>query len=646
MFTLALVHLGNELPSYIYDCIYQCLILNGLSCKIFVVMDNKVMDEFKETLRKLDVQRYFKTQCLYDVEACVTAIPVKMLDNHLNTCAHWGEYIKTMSTRFAETSHFRGGFWISTTARFFYIEALMELLSLDNVFHIENDIVMYETFQNIHHTMKNIEMCDTSKIWMVQDNPSRVVPSILYFPNRETVHHMNEHITNKVLESHTFVNDMQILGQYPENMKELFSVLPEKNLLFDGAAIGQFLGGIDTRNIPNGNHAVTKYVNPSIGFINETSVFKPNTCIFSRMSVTTDIHNIPLKMLVCKPTTTNNVVNVANIHIHSKQLYRFSSIFDIDYKDIITGDRVISLCDFVIGTHEIFNFHVGLQKFAKEVIAIKDWGNIDITKLNGFFKELAVKNKTKTVKLFVYTHILDQFKNHILKELDTSLEYIIYLHNSDHPFDVSYKEIIDDCRIKHIYAQNIDYPFDTQKLSLLPIGIANSMWKHGDILSLYTVMKECYKFKKTKGIYVNINPSTYSYRKDVLDTIKKTGCWALANSKSYTDYLKELAEYRFCLCMRGNGLDTHRFWECLYLGVVPVIIANKLTNLDNFLHYLRKLNVPYITLKEDDLKLICDKYKAEYFDEDRYTKSINDTGINFYCNSSLKMTNYVVEKEF
>lgn len=639
MVTLALVHLGKEIPSYVYDCIYQCLIVNGSSCKIYVIIDNTLITVFNDTLRQLDVKRWFKTSNLYNIEALVTAIPISLLDNYLKTCDHWIEYTEMMSTRYKETGNFRDGFWIATTARFFYIEALMQVLSLDKVFHIENDIIMYETFESIYN-----QMCPVSKIWMVKDSPKRVIPSILYFPTSSTIHNLNVHVTRSVAASSVFVNDMEILGLYNAELRELFQIMPTSTskIIFDGAAIGQYIGGVDTRNISKGNgDELMDYVNPSIGFINETSLFKPNTCIFSRMTISTDFHKVPLKMLVCKPKETNNIVNVANVHIHSKQLYRFSSVFDIDYKDIITGDRIVGLCDFVIGTNEIFNFHSGLNRFAKDTITIKNWETVNITKLNGFFKDFAVKNNTNEVKLFVYTHILQQFQKWILKGLDASLKYILYLHNSDHPFDASYNELLNDSRIKHVYAQNIDIPpHIPSKLSLLPIGIANSMWKHGDLLSFYTVMKECYKFKKTKSIYVNINPSTYGYRKDVLDTIKRTRCWSLAESKPYVDYLRELAGFRFCLCMRGNGLDTHRFWESLYLGVVPVIVANKYTSLDNFLGHLSKLNVPYIVLKDDDLESMCSKYRSLYFNEDRYTKVMNDNGMNIFCNPSLKITNY------
>ncbi len=36
-------------------------------------------------------------------------------------------------------------------------------------------------------------------------------------------------------------------------------------------------------------------------------------------------------------------------------------------------------------------------------------------------------------------------------------------------------------------------------------------------------------------------------------------------------HYSRLSEYKFWICPRGNGLDTHRAWEALYVGAVPVI---------------------------------------------------------------------------
>ena len=54
------------------------------------------------------------------------------------------------------------------------------------------------------------------------------------------------------------------------------------------------------------------------------------------------------------------------------------------------------------------------------------------------------------------------------------------------------------------------------------------------------------------------------------------------------EYLKELSKYKFSLCPPGNGLDTHRVWESLLVGTIPIVEDNELNN--NFL----KMGVPLV----------------------------------------------------
>jgi hypothetical protein len=41
--------------------------------------------------------------------------------------------------------------------------------------------------------------------------------------------------------------------------------------------------------------------------------------------------------------------------------------------------------------------------------------------------------------------------------------------------------------------------------------------------------------------------------------------------RAHDDYLEELRRHRFSLAPPGNGLDTHRAWESLYLGTLPLV---------------------------------------------------------------------------
>lgn len=623
MISLVYVHIGKELPSCLYDSLYQTLLVNKDSCKIYIIMNDSLIDDFNKNIATFNVALYFKQP--FSFMTCITCIPLSSLRSDEQN--EFMKYKSSIEGKLGEaTLEFRDGFWISTTSRFYYIDMLMRMLKIENVFHIENDIMMYSPFESIYNTF--IEN-GQNKIWMVKDAPRRVVPSILFFPNSECSHDLAKFITHVTVESTGFLNDMDILGMYTKSL--YLPITPCDNEIFDGASIGQYLGGVDLRNVQG---EVNIYDNKTIGFVNETSLFNPATCDFPMMKVMTDQHKYPLKKVMCKHG--KQLKTVANLHIHSKQLYQFSSVFDIGYNDIISGDRVVSLCDFVITTREIYNFHKNIETFAKDIIIIKDWNSINKERLNSYFTEFCKFKNTRVIKLFIYTHILDPFMNFVLDSLDEDIKFVLYIHNSDHSFNSIHEKILNKANIKHVFAQNIDYK-EHNKLSLLPIGIANSMWEHGDLMSLYTVMKDTYKSHKSKELYVNISPNTFGYRKSILDS----KIWDVSSNLPYKEYLEELATHRFCLALRGNAFDTHRFYESLYLGVIPVIINNSHTNMNSFVDHLRTLQLPFYEIKENDLSIIKKTYSKEFFNETLYQNIMCNIGVSIHTNPALKLSSYV-----
>jgi hypothetical protein len=77
------------------------------------------------------------------------------------------------------------------------------------------------------------------------------------------------------------------------------------NMIFDAAAIGQFLGGVDPRNIQG----------DSSGFVNETCVIKYNKYNF----ILENNNNIKKPFLIVNETK----IPIFNLHIHSKNLIKF-----------------------------------------------------------------------------------------------------------------------------------------------------------------------------------------------------------------------------------------------------------------------------------------------------------------------------------
>lgn len=512
----------------------------------------------------------------------------------------------------------------------------MELFKLRNVYHIENDIMIYENLKDIP--------VDKNKLYMVKDSHDRVIPSILFIPDCSHLNRLNAHMLKKLKESNHLMNDMQLLGSYSANHIDYFpfDFSTDAHFIMDGAAIGQYVGGIDPRNIPDFDNKtpqeqqLLRINNPTKGFVNETSTFKPNSITIFKKDFHLNNVNVPIELFYGQKEQGNTIQlkQINNLHIHSKQLYQFSSLNNLKFNDLISGDRIVSLCDFVLLTQDILMYHQNLDKFIDidKVIIVKNFQTINTQALNSYFREI---NK-KQIKIFIYTHILEHFINFILPHLDNQLSYILYLHNSDHEVKEHHvKSLTKYSCIKKVYSQNIS--FHHPKFHLLPIGIANSMFNHGDLTSLYSVMSESYYKNKTRGLYININPRTYAYRHTVLQDINtRPNDFTISGSKPYKEYLEELSQHRFCLCVRGNGIACHREWECYYLGVIPVIINNKFTNTSAYVKYLQELQLPFYEIKEETL----DRYTDEFFSEELYQKIMSKCNSTPFNLPAIKLSYY------
>ena len=69
-------------------------------------------------------------------------------------------------------------------------------------------------------------------------------------------------------------------------------------------------------------------------------------------------------------------------------------------------------------------------------------------------------------------------------------------------------------------------------------------------------------------------------------------------NKDYYNYLKCLSSYKFAICPEGNGIDTHRFHECLYLKTIPICLHNHVT------YYYSKIYPVVLLDKWDDLDVL------------------------------------------
>jgi hypothetical protein len=207
--------------------------------------------------------------------------------------------------------NFRDGFWNSTSSRFFILENYVKVKNIKNFYHIEYDNLIYDELKYA----TEILIKQKEKMFLVIDSHTRCIPSIMFIKDYTILSELTDFL---LLNNNR--NDMENLFSFYSLNKNNVGTLPilptnndfgviniyvnlfdELNVIFDGAAIGQYIGGIDSRN-NNGN---------TIGFVNETTIFNVSGLkIVWEDNLPFIIHN-------------GKKIKICNLHIHSKNLNQF-----------------------------------------------------------------------------------------------------------------------------------------------------------------------------------------------------------------------------------------------------------------------------------------------------------------------------------
>lgn len=249
--------------------------------------------------------------------------------------------------------------------------------------------------------------------------------------------------------------------------------------------------------------------------------------------------------------------------------------------DFITGEKIQLLCDVFIGTAGDLNSNPN--------ITINHPKSYNIMAINSTYDNLRI----------IY------YKSCSLHELNSKIQYfanpfILVSHNSDENIIYSgvFKELLDNPKIIRWYSQNLTFKND--KIKLLPIGIANSQWSHGNLKVIQDVI-ESYKYNRdTLG---NNKPNDIYFYFDIgTNHNKRIECYnkiakyiEFGKRINWDEYIKVLSSYKFAICPDGNGVDTHRLWECFYLKVIPIVLDS------DFIRIVKDTyNLPMIILKDWD----------------------------------------------
>ncbi len=306
-YSIVFVHLGKKIPDYLFDAVGQARLFNG-HADIIVIAEQKAIDQVSEIKCKEHNLMFVPCESL-------------MLSDVHNKFRR--------ETALSKTS--REGFWCKATERFFYLDALMRQYELSDLFHLEYDIMLYVDLEDLLPIFKKYP-----GIAATFDADQRCIPGFMYIAQADAIKKLVDFIAKKASKG---LNDMHVIALFKQqNNREVIDnlpiIMPEYiecyglcnelghstkspkdytqyinlfNSIFDGAAIGQYLGGIDPLNGPS-----------SAGFVNET-------CLFNASKLTYLWHENTQGRKVPFASCGEKMYRINNLHIHSKNLKAFAS---------------------------------------------------------------------------------------------------------------------------------------------------------------------------------------------------------------------------------------------------------------------------------------------------------------------------------
>jgi hypothetical protein len=204
-------------------------------------------------------------------------------------------------------------------------------------------------------------------------------------------------------------------------------------------------------------------------------------------------------------------------------------------------------------------------------------------------------NKKGEIVYIKSTHLLDFF-TYTLHRFDNPIFIISNGDDNIYPYDFDFKIDVTHPKLAGLFIQN---NFETNlkfKVFHIPIGIDYHTlnWERGQHLWGKTcssasdqekVLNECIaqmshiKSCRWDKVITNFHlamkdpPRRHSLRQPIYDAIKDKSWIVWLPEMSREEFWLSCKDHAFVLCPPGNGPDTHRTWEVLMLGRIPIVDA-------------------------------------------------------------------------
>jgi len=303
---IILTHIGEKEPEYLYSFLTQLRLFNPYHEIVFLVnrknTNNLIYHDFN-----------IKTYPIEDLHN-------NLIDSFISKFGYGDVNSHKKNINYASTDY-----WCITATRLFYMCEYAKKFNINNYFHFENDIMIYEDIDNISNIIKNNDLYNNN-ISITRGTINKIMTGFSYISNNLLLENMlNDfcvYLNNKqelFKYGIDMINEMGLLHIYqmknPDILKNL-PIFPNNiisgnfnffNSVFDPATYGQYLDG--TPGSPGVSIITDSYIGDEL---------RKNTSIRIDFE---SINNLKIPFL----KIDNDYIKINNLHIHSKRLEKFKS---------------------------------------------------------------------------------------------------------------------------------------------------------------------------------------------------------------------------------------------------------------------------------------------------------------------------------
>ena len=211
-----------------------------------------------------------------------------------------------------------------------------------------------------------------------------------------------------------------------------------------------------------------------------------------------------------------------------------------------------------------------------------------------------------------FIHVLKNIKNKFTLVTAVSSYNVSYGHPS-------YLDILGSEKIKYWFCTNppnIDHP----KLIGMPIGFEEKEREGGnqEIIRKHWDNKVAWEDKIDK-LYLSYHTLGHNPNRD--KSIKHLSSLDFVHVEReklpFDKYLDEAGKYKYTICLEGSGFDTHRNYESLLVGSIPIMINSSVKKI------YKDWNLPSIFV--DEWTAICSAFNPDdYIHLNKLSKNVAD----------------------